>query len=118
MNPKCFPDTSRGLPNLPKEEKLNNTEILLMFIRITITKGGWQEQWVLWKRGNSGWGTDGVGALKHDVGLLKEVKDTLNELLWSLFSKHSHRDSQGNALQTVCCTVVCVAGVGSLIIPL
>lgn len=70
------------------------------------------------ERGSSRWGTDRVGALKRDVGLLEEVKDIPNELPWSLFSKHSHRGSQGNALQTVCCTVVCVAGVGSLIIPL
>lgn len=66
------------------------------------------------ERGGSGGGTESIGSLKHDIGLLKEVKDTPNELPWSLFSKHSHRDSQGNTLQTV----VCVAGVGSLISPL
>lgn len=50
------------------------------------------------ERGGSGGGTESIGSLKHDIGLLKEVKDTPNELPWSLFSKHSHRDSQGNTL--------------------
>lgn len=86
-----------------------------MFIRITIRTGG---AGVAVERGGSGWGPDGIGSLKHDVGLLKEVKDTPNELPWSLFGKHSHRGSQGNTLQTACCTVVCVAGVAGLIIPL
>lgn len=53
------------------------------------------------ERGGSGGGTESIGSLKHDISLFKEVKDTPNELPWSLFGKHSHRDSQENILQTV-----------------
>lgn len=45
-----------------------------MFIRITIRKGGYQVQMIAAERENTEWETDGIGSLRHGIGLLKEVK--------------------------------------------